>query len=522
MARPAPRDYLNRLTAQLELQQRHAKRFDAYYSGTRRLDLIESEYREVFGTHPQARDLLALTPPDTNVTAVGCHALAERIQLETFTSTRPASGFLTGAPSADRSSQSDQPGSPADDQDTEAEDACRAIWMGSDMDVMQSVAVLESLVKGRSFLLNTRGPDGVVMSVEDCEQVAVLRSVEPPYDVVAAVKVYPDPWGGPDLGKLWLFDGVADLVMGDGGWRIGEFAAHGLDLPPVTELAYRQRLLAEPRSYIEPVASLADSYAVLMAYLVIAARFGAIPVRTMSGITLPRTKSGLILPFGADPENPDRRVPISSHRALASESPDARFSQLDAGQLSEFIGAVDMILNSVTAIMRVPQHYFGRGATSGTSGEMLKSSEAGLTRRSDDVKRYLGSGFRKHASQATTMELGRQVLLHPTWANTETMIDAQQADAAGKYVTAGVPLSVALTKVGWPALLIDQATELAAANPDAGAELGEQLGISGVQDPEGGQGGQQVPNGQGTVLVVPGARQGLAGASPAPYVPGTA
>lgn len=515
MAAPTPEQYLGVLTAQLGKQAAHAKQFDAYYTGARRLRLIEDEYRDVFGILPDAHDLLALRPPDTNVSAVGVQALVERIQVEDFTSGTPAPAGSAGAVGATDGA----------DADTEAEDTARALWLGSDMDVMQGTSVLESLVKGRSFLLNTRGPDGVVMSVEDCQQMAVWRTPEPPYDVMAALKIWPDPWGGPDRGKLWITDLVADLVMGENGWTVGEFTRHGLDRPPVTEVAYRQRLLDEPRSYIEPVATLADSYALLMAYLVIAARYGAIPVRTMSGIVLPRDprNSAIVLPFGTDPRDPTRSKPISSHRALASENPDARFGQLDAGNLSQFIAAIDMILSSIVSITRVPQHYYGQGATSGTSGEMLKSSEAGLVRRVGDAQRYLGSAYRKAVSQATTMELGRRVSLTPNWSNTETMIEAQQADAAGKYVAAGIPLEVALRKVGWPAELIQDAVSRASTDQANAQRLMEQLSVLGgaggasapVSDPLGGLATDAAATGT-TGLIQSGAKQGLTSGAQTP------
>jgi hypothetical protein len=433
---PTPEEWATRLHNQLEAQRKHARQYDDIYTGARRLAVVESEYRDVFGIQPTAADLLALTPPDTNVAAVGVDALSERLQVEDFA--------LAGEGSAE--------------EQRRVTAAAADLWTGSDMDVMQSVATVEALIKGRSYLQLGQGADGATISVEDPEQMAVVRDHAPPYDVVAGLKVAPDPWGEPERVTLWLPGRTYGGTRTGGAFRL-DGGVTGPDRPPLYELAYRQRLIAEPRSYIAPVASMADSYALLMAYLVIAARFGAVPIVTMSGVSLPRhPDTGRVLPFGTDPTRPDLPPrPIGATEALATENPDGRFGRIDAGQLAGYIAALEMLLSSITAIHRTPPSYYGQGARSGTSGETVKAGEAGLERRKIDAQRYLGATWRRVVSDAVSLDVGRPVRVLPRWANTETHIEAQDADAVQKYVAAGIDLRTVLEHIGFPRQTVEQA-----------------------------------------------------------------
>jgi hypothetical protein len=433
---PTPNEWANRLHAQLEVQRKHARAHDDIYTGARRLAVVESEYRDVFGVQATAQDLLMLTPPDTNVAAVGVDALAERLQIEDFA--------LAGEGSAEEQNR--------------VRAAAADAWDGSDMDVMQSVATVESLIKGRSYLQRGEGPDGSTLSVEDPEQMAVIRDHAPPYDVTAAIKVSDDPWGGGRISQLWLPGRQFSGRERDGAWVLDNGVA-APDRPPIYELAYRQRLIAEPRSYIAPVASMADSYALLMAYLVIAARFGAVPIVTMSGVKLPRDPiTGRVLPFGTDPMRPDLPPrPIGATEALATEDPKGSFGRIEAGQLAGFIAAIEMLQSSIMAIHRTPASYYGQGARSGTSGETVKASEAGLERRKSDAQRYFAATWRRAMSDVVSFDIGRPVRVVPRWANTETHIEAQDADAVQKYTTAGVDLRTTLEHIGFPRSTIEQA-----------------------------------------------------------------
>lgn len=435
MAEPTPIAWTQRLDKQLDTQRKHARLFDGYYTGARRLALVDKEYRDVFGSTPTEAALAQLTPPSANVASVGVDALAERLQIEGFTPAGTTGGL----------------------EESSVADAAAAVWDGSDMDVMHSVSILESLIKSRSFLQRAEGPDGGTLSVEDPEQVAVLRQMQPPYGIDAAIKRTPDAWGGPEIVTLWANARRFIGSQGPRGLTFDEGTPVGA--VPLYEVAYRQRLIVEPVSYIASVGSLADSYTLLTAYLVIAARFGAVPIITMSGVRLPRDPAtGLALPFGTDPKRPEiGPKPIGATEALASEDPGARFGRISGDSLAGYVAAMQMLQASIMAMHRTPGSYYGLGATSGTSGETVKASEAGLERRKADAQRYLALPFRRAISDTVSADLGRSVRLAVRWANTETHIEAQDADAAGKYVAAGLDLRTTLEHIGFPAATIEAA-----------------------------------------------------------------
>lgn len=422
-----PLTWLHLLEDKIKEQTEVAELYDEYYSNERELDIIKKDYEQVFGRN-------SLDPPKTNLAAVGVNAVAERLRVD---------GFRVG-----------------DEDAGEGAKAAHTIWMRNHLDVMFSISNVEMLIKSRTFMLIWPDKQGkAVITIEDPTQFAVERRPTPPYDVIAAAKIYTDTWGR-ELAILWLEDGMRKYEAAPGGgelwtppnrsravrsrWR--EREPHFTKMPaafggrlPIEEFGNRQRLLKEPVSDLVDVAPLVDTHAKILADLIIACSFGAVPIRYATGIKLERNPDGTLK------REPDGSVRppfnIRADRAMVSEDKDAKFGMLEVADLAGYVSALDEVRTNVRIVTRVPQHYYGEGLSSGLTGETLKSSEASLVRRVNGMLDPLAMPLRSGIASALALEtdLG-EAPVSVRWADTETRIEAQLIDGGNKLRSMGVPL----------------------------------------------------------------------------------
>lgn len=489
-----PAAWLAYLDAKLAIQQAHAQLHSRYYSGDAELEIVRQDFADVF-----KRD--DLTPPRANVSAVGVDAAVERLRIRDL---RAADG---------------------DGTDPVSQDAQR-IWHANHLDEMEPIAYTEALVKAAVYALAWRhdGESAVAVSIEDPEQMVVARRSRPPYDIIAAAKIWRDHDAKVDRAQLWLA-GVEDPPHGSlSQWRSTRLRSYGTpgrvttdgrtvatpagtsvtdsglvvvdrsqlttssrwvvdggydvaDLPtaldgrlPIVELAWRQRLLQDPRSYLHDVRPLADAHSKLLADMVLAATFGAIPIRTASGIKFPRDKQGNIVrdAYGRPVSPFDARA----DRAMVSEDPAAKFGLLTGSDLAGYVAGIEEVLRELRTVTRVPLHYYGTGASANTSAEALKSAEATLTRRVQAMQRPFGSTWARAIEFARLLE-GRadRRRLAARWEDTETPVPAQAADVASKLVAAGVPLVAEMLEPFFEQPTIVQILDLARQSQLRGEEL---------------------------------------------------
>lgn len=460
----SPLQWVDVLERKLEEQRKHAQQFDEHYSGDREIELIRRDYAEVFGTDE-------IDPPRTNVSAVGVDALTERLEV---------TGFRVG-----------------DDDDQAGANVARDIWRRNDLDVMSPIAHTEAAVKAVSFaLVWPDEQDRAVISIEDAEQMAVARRDVAPYDVIAALKVYRD-WWDDELAVLYRPNGMYKFRARRG--RIGQAGRDGQQgriwtpprsapiadersrwtprepeftpaptvwngRVPVVELANRQRLMRAPASEIKPIAPLADAHTKLLSDLVLAASFGAIPVRTATGVELPQ-----------DPRTGEKYSPfdVRADRMMLSEDSNARFGTLQASDLAGYVAALDLVIERIMMVTRAPKHYYGGGGQTHTSGETLKASEATLVRRIQGLLPRHGMAWPRVIELALAVESDeyRNAPVMTRWGDVETRIEAQSVDAAAKLKEMGVPLEVVLERIGFDAATVRRAMRLRVQEVMRGEEL---------------------------------------------------
>jgi hypothetical protein len=451
--------YLGGLLSQ---QAAHGRWYDRHYTGEALVEAAVRDYWEVFG--PGRDGNMLLEPPRANLCRPGIDAMVERLRIE---------GFRVDADDSSGQGPDTGPGGTVVQVNDPQAAQVQRFWLDNDLDVMSPVAHTEALIKGTATLLAWPGVDGrAVLSVEDAEQMVVHRSSAPPYDVDAALKVAVDEWSGDQVAWLYTGRGLFRLLWDDQWWVDRSYAGGDIVQPlppalggqvPATELAVRPRLLLAPTSDLVDVTPLADMYNYVLAEMGIAVSFGAVPVRTATGIKLPRLRDSNGTPIldsqGNEIVDPNQPIDVRADRLLISENPDARFGTLAPSTLAGYVAALSTLDEQVRMQSRLPEHYM-KGAKAGQSGDTLKASDANLVRGTNRVATPFGGSWRRAVRHGLLIDgspIGRHRIT-TRWADSETRILAQEVDAALKLTTNGVPLEQVLEEtMKWDPVTIQQA-----------------------------------------------------------------
>lgn len=452
--------WTNHLLDKIEKQKAYANPFERRYSNEYVLPFLVREYAEVYpglvlstadgrGAHTVEGSMFsALEVPKTGTAAVVVDAITERL-------------LLGGVDVVDN---------------PEATRILQDAWEASDLDVMHQEANRESLIASRAFgsVARERGGDRAVVGIESATQAAVHRSQAPPYDVDAYLKVWTDEWTGDQRGLLRLpgYDqplkrGPESVQDPEGSGESSRWVADGepvvtrLAGVPVVEFAPRARLLKDPTSEIDRITTSVDIIDLIEGLLVFAGHFGAVPIRTISGLTIPM-----------DPKNPKAPLlgpngkpligfnPRADH-VWTDTNPEAKFGQLQPADLSSFVAWADHSAAVLRRQTKLPSAYFSLDLKSHMSAELLKTDEAPMVRRINSMGRMgsLNQSYRR---------LGRWILavespsakgrVAPRWVDPETRIESQQVDQLSKVVSAGMGVKTAAERIlGWEPEVIEKA-----------------------------------------------------------------
>ena len=473
---PTVMQWTNRLLGKIEAQKRYAEPYELRYSNEYVLPFLRREYAEVYpglaiaSADGRIVDTLhtaglhsMLDVPKSGAAGIVVDALTERLVLRGLT-----------AP-----------------DDAEAARLLEQAWEDSDLDVMHHEGHREALIAGRSFVSIARDAangDRAVVGIESATQAAVIRRQAVPYDVIAYLKVWTDEWTGDRHGLLRLPGQDYDLVERPGQemdpegsgetsrWSVsGEPRPTGLAGVPVVELAPRARLLKDPVSEIDPIASLIDIVDLVEGLLVFAGHFGAVPIRYGTGLEIPRDPK--------DPSKPllgkDGKPAIGFHPRAdhfwGNTGKDAKFGQLEPAGLASFVTWAEHASSRVRAKTALASTYFSLDLKSHMSAELLKTDEAPMIRR---VRRMgeqgsLNQSWRRVGQWILSIEApSTRTRVRGRWEDPETRIDAQLVDQFTKLTASGLGVRTVAEEV----LRWDKETIRAAVDEYEGTNLSRAAG----------------------------------------------
>lgn len=454
---PAPRtpqEWLVKLEKQLNVEQRAIKTYEDYYDGRHPLAFATAKFRDAFGN--------VFREFADNWTCLVVDAVEERLNVE---------GFRLGTSS-------------------EGDKLAWKIWQANQLDAESQLAHTEALVTGCAYALVWYGDDPKLpeITVEHPSQMTVATAAGNRRRRVAAMKRWIDD-SGFVFATLYLPDDLykfrSDRPLKSSRittnsltrWVRREVADEAWPLPnplgvvPVVPLRNRPRLLSAGVSEIAQVIPTQNAINKLVMDMVVASEFGAAPQRWATGLEVPK-----------DPVTgqPVELFKTMTDRLWSTKSKDASFGEFGATDLSNFVKAVELLVQHVASQTRTPPHYFYLSGQM-PSGESIKSAETGLVAKTRRKMRFFGEAWEE------VIRLGLQVIGSPKgqvttsetiWADPESRSEAQHTDAVIKMKTLNVPDEILWEKAGFSPTEIDRMKTMRAAQPapapvaiDTGADV---------------------------------------------------
>lgn len=402
------------LNQKLDWQLSGLRELDQYYAGEQPATFMSSESVEALNGSLKK---MSVNFPKLVVTSV-----AERLEVTGFTVDGEANAQLSRA------------------------------WVRNRMRDATAQAHLDALIYGRSFVIVWANEAGEpVVTVESPLQTAVLRDPVT-REVTAGFKRWVDAEGYAG-GALYLPHEVRILkgsrvvqpeaytweVPADGfvstGWDTVQKIPNPLGVVPVVPVVNRGRLTeVDGRSEMLDVLGLTDALNKLMQDAMVSSESSARPRRWVAGLETQYDDDGKpIYPFKDSDKN---------GRAFIAEDPDVKFGQFEASELSAYSNMTATITQQIGALSGLPPHYLGLHGDQPASADAIRSAEASLVARCNELQRTFGQAW------AEVARLMLEVLevdvedVRVLWESAETRTPAQAADAAVKLVQIGFPLEV--------------------------------------------------------------------------------
>lgn len=401
-------ELLNSLLQKLDEPAARFAQLDKYYAGEQALAFLAPDSRKALGDR--------LSRMSVNIPKLAVTALAERLRVIGFA--RDGKPDLTVW------------------QD----------WISNDMDQLAVVAHREALTLGASYVIVWADQFGdPSVTVESARQVSVIRDPGT-RRIIAAVK----KWETSKTTEAVLYeaDKITRYTANQAGaatfgqFKTVEVLENPLGMVPVVALRNSDRLLDDGVSEMTDIIPLVDALNKLLADMMVSSEYFARPRRWATGLELDEDEDG----------NPVNPIP-EGHRTMISESPDTKFGQLPAADLSSYEASVRVLIGQIMAVSGLPAHYLGTLTDAPTSADSMRAAEASLAARAAARQSQFGRAWEDVARLMVAVRTGAdpyRVDVRVDWADTTTRSVAQEADAAVKLYSAGLlPVSTTLARLGY-------------------------------------------------------------------------
>lgn len=340
---------------------------------------------------------------------------------------------------------------------TDSDQDLYEIWQNNCLDAEQSLAHVDAMAMGRSFLTigSPDEPDEPpVIAVESPLNISALwdtRSRKP----TAVLQTYWVDWQR--HAALYLPDQTISLAQNDNNeWEITNRDQHGFGMVPVIRMTNRPRAnRRDGASEITPaMMSITDAACRTLLSLEIAREFYSVPQKYILGAT------------EADFQNPDGTLKTAwqayINNILALERDDdgnvPTVGQFQSYDPSTYTKVIDMYASKFAGMIGAPPQDLGL-YTEGNpaSADAIRSSEARRDRKAKRKQQLYGYAWTEAMKMAMRFQNGGDLppefdRIEVDWADPATPTPAATTDALQKQVAAGIvpPTSdVVLKKAGY-------------------------------------------------------------------------
>ncbi|MER5441134.1 phage portal protein [Streptomyces sp. NPDC002790] len=392
-----PGEWMDYLKGKLTAQKGKFLRFGEYYDGRHQKMLFaQSKYRTEFAD--------VFDHWNDNFCGLVIDSVNERLAIDGFR--------MTDEPQADKEA--------------------RRIWQRNFLDAESASGHLDAMAQGSAYVVVWADKDGdPVITVESAETVVVQFKPGSRREVEAAAKFFVDDWGREHC-TLWLEEVVCTGGPSLAGYSIETTEKNPLKVVPVVPLQNRTRLIGDPMSDLAPIIPIQDAVNKVTADALVASEYAAWPQRYVTGLEIQEDEQGrAIEPF---------RVAVD--KLLQAEDPGASFGQFDAADLSNYVDLVDMLVQHMASISRIPFHYMLKGGQV-PSGDSITSAEAGLIAKTRERMLHFGEAWERVMRLAFLVlkdkERAEAYEAEVMWKDPENRTEAQHMDSLLKLQMLNVP-----------------------------------------------------------------------------------
>jgi len=350
------------------------------------------------------------------------------------------------------------PGEDATDKDA------RAFWQRSCMDAYSNSVHLEALITGRSYVVVWADKDGepTITPVSN-ECMAVCYKAGSLWELEAAARFEMDAWGRQQV-TLWTEEYVYEVAYGTTEWDKGTQMPNPLRRVPVVPFENRSRLVGEPYSDLANCVPIQDAVNKTVMDALTASEFAAFPQRWVTGLDIVEDAQG----------NPVEPFNVGHDKLLQAEDPGAKFGAFQAADLKNYVTLVDMLVQHLASVSRVPSHYFLVNSANTPSGEAIISAEAGLVAKVRERMLHFGEAWERVVRLCFAVKRDKRqdaYEMETRWRDPEYRTEAQHIDALLKLKQLNVPEEVLWSEAGFSASQIDSFREMRKDDAKAAAEI---------------------------------------------------
>jgi hypothetical protein len=369
---------------------------------------------------------------------------------------------------------------------TDADTDLLDLWLANQMSLESSLAHLDALVYGRSYIVVGAGESEAMplMTVESPLNMTALWDAQT-RSIRSAIQVYLNTDVSSDLyarevsalylpGKtIHMAREVSKDGVPTGKWEVTNQDEHGFDDPPVVRMANRQRTAnREGASEITAAwMNLTDSGCRTLLGMEVGREFHAAPRRYVLGAS----EENFRKPDGTPISAWDTYVGKIWGLERDEEGNLPQVGQFAPSDPSVYTKLLDSYRADAASVMGVPPHYLGITSEGNpASADAIRASEARLVKRAERAHLAFGAAWTEAMKIALTIRDGQAPddahRIECDWIDPATPTPGATTDALQKQIAAGMvpPTSdVVLRKAGYTAL---QRAQLAQDRTDYEAE----------------------------------------------------
>ena len=361
------------------------------------------------------------------------------------------------------------------------------IWQRNQLDADSQLGHLEALVSGEGYATCwVDDADQADITIEPASLAIVATDPRHRRRRLAGLRTYVDDAGVehaelflPD--RVWLFrspgarrgatvsperaDWQPDITNYPNATEDGKGAwiPNPLGVVPMVALSNRPRLVRWSHqdtvawSELASIIPIQDACNLVLADMLVAAEYTALPQRVAIGMEIPEDDDG-------NPTNPFT-ANLRTWIVEATETGELpKFEQFQAGDLSSYVKAVELLVQHVASISRTPPHYLNASADR-LSGESIKAAETGLVAKARRRQRTYGEAWEeiiRLALQIEDVAGAGDRRIETLWADPESRTETEHIDAVLKRKALDVPTRQLWEDAGYSPTDIERMERMAA------------------------------------------------------------